>query len=282
MVVAAALIVAACGGTSGTGSSSPSSGTVKAPSNLITAGTITFLSDTTYPPQESIDPATNKAVGFDVDIANAIAAKMGLTATIQTQDFSTIIPALLAKKGDAIMSAMSITPDRQKQVAFVGYFSAGQSILVKAGNPEGITGISSLCGKKVAVQVTTTEQDTLTAANGADCSSNKINIQTFPADTDAVQKLKLGAVDAAMDDSPVAAYYVKQDRTSFAIAGKPIAQAPEGIAVDPKRKDMLKAVQEAMQAIFNDGTYQKILTQWNLQDGAIPASGIVVSGNPTG
>ncbi|OLC25029.1 MAG: hypothetical protein AUG06_09910 [Actinobacteria bacterium 13_1_20CM_2_65_11] len=282
VVVAAALIVAACGGTSGTGSSSPSSGTVKAPSNLITAGTITFLSDTTYPPQESIDPATNKAVGFDVDIANAIAAKMGLTATIQTQDFSTIIPALLAKKGDAIMSAMSITPDRQKQVAFVGYFSAGQSILVKAGNPEGITGISSLCGKKVAVQVTTTEQDTLTAANGADCSSNKINIQTFPADTDAVQKLKLGAVDAAMDDSPVAAYYVKQDRTSFAIAGKPIAQAPEGIAVDPKRKDMLKAVQEAMQAIFNDGTYQKILTQWNLQDGAIPASGIVVSGNPTG
>jgi polar amino acid transport system substrate-binding protein len=282
IIVAVAVMLAACGGTTGSGSSSPSSGTIKAPSNLITAGTITFLSDTTYPPQESIDPSTNKAVGFDVDVANAIASKMGLTATIQTQDFSTIIPALLAKKGDAIISAMSITSDRQKQVAFVGYFSAGQSILVKAGNPEGISGISSLCGKKVAVQVTTTEQDTLTAANGADCSSKKITIQTFPTDTDAVQKLKLGAVDAAMDDSPVAAYYVKQDPTSFAIAGKPIAQAPEGIAVDPKNQELLKAIQQAMQAIFNDGTYQKLLQQWNLQDGAIPASGIVVSGNPTG
>lgn len=281
LVVAATLIVAACGGTSGTGSSSPSAGTIKAPSNLTTAGTITFLSDTTYPPQESIDPATNKAVGFDVDIANALAAKMGLTATVQTQDFSTIIPALLAKKGDAIISAMSITPDRQKQIAFVGYFSAGQSILVKAGNPLGITGISSLCGKKVSVQVTTTEQDTLNAANAAECSNNKINIQTFPADSDAVQKLKLGAVDAEMTDSPVAANYVQQDPASFAIAGKPIAQAPEGIGVDPKRADMLKAVQEAMQAIFADGTYQNILKHWNLLDGAIPASGIIVSGNPT-
>ena len=180
------------------------------------------------------------------------------------------------------MSAMSITPDRQKQVAFVGYFSAGQSILVKAGNPLGITGISSLCGKKVSVQVTTTEQDTLNAANSAECSNNKINIQTFPADSDAVQKLKLGAVDAEMTDSPVAANYVKQDPASFALAGKPIAQAPEGVAVDPKRQDMLKAIQDAMQAIFADGTYQNILKQWNLQDGAIPASGIIVSGNPTG
>jgi polar amino acid transport system substrate-binding protein len=275
-----ALTLVGCGSSTGTSSSSPA--TIKAPTNLITAGTITFLSDTTYPPQESIDTASNKAVGFDVDIAKAIAAKMGLTATIQTQDFSTIIPALLAKKGDAIVSAMSITPDRQKQVAFVGYFSAGQSILVKSGNPLKIQGVTDLCGKKVAVQVTTTEQDTLTAANGSQCSSNKINIQTFPADSDAVQKLKLGAVDAAMDDSPVAAYYVKQDPASFATAGKPIAQAPEGIAVDPKNQELLKAMQQAMQAIFNDGSYQKILDQWNLKDGAIPASGITVSGNPTG
>src|SRR2546430_733916 len=135
---------------------------------------IPFCADPPSPPEEPIDTATNKAVGFDVDIANAIAAKMGLKATIQTQDFSTIIPALLAKKGDAIMSAMSITPDRQKQVAFVGYFSAGQSILVKPGNPLKIQGVADLCGKRVAVQGTTTEQDNPTAANGPQGSSNKI------------------------------------------------------------------------------------------------------------
>src|SRR6202022_3235862 len=103
MLTVVAVTLAGCGGSTGTSSSgtpSPSPATIKAPTNLITAGTITCLSDTTYPPQESIDTASNKAVGFDVDIAKAIAAKRGLTATIQTHDFSTIIPALLEKKGE--------------------------------------------------------------------------------------------------------------------------------------------------------------------------------------
>src|SRR5712664_2067937 len=118
-----AVALTACGGGTSTGPSpsptpSVSPQGIKTPTNLVKAGTLTFLSDTTYPPQESIDTATNKAVGFDVDVANAIAAKMGLTATIQTADFSTIIDGLLAKKADAIISAMSITPERSKKVAF--------------------------------------------------------------------------------------------------------------------------------------------------------------------
>jgi polar amino acid transport system substrate-binding protein len=280
-----AVTLAACGGgaattTSPSPSVSASPQGIKTPTNLVKAGTLTFLSDTTYPPQESIDPATNKAVGFDVDVANAIAAKMSLTATIQTADFSTIIDGLLAKKGDAIISAMSITPERSKKVAFVGYFSAGQSILVRKGNPENITKLADLCGKKVAVQVTTTEQDTLNAENTGDCKSNKISISTFPTDTDAVQKLKIGAVDAAMDDSPVAAYYVTQDPASFDLGGTPVQSAPEGIAVDPKNTEVLTAVQQAMLAIFNDGTYHKLLVKWNLLDGEIPASQIIQSPSP--
>ncbi len=283
-LVVLAVTLAACGGGAATTSPSPSVSAspqgIKTPTNLVKAGTLTFLSDTTYPPQESIDTATNKAVGFDVDVANAIAAKMSLTATIQTADFSTIIDGLLAKKGDAIISAMSITPERSKKVAFVGYFQAGQSILVRKGNPENITKLADLCGKKVAVQVTTTEQDTLNAENTGDCKSNKISIQTFPTDTDAVQKLKIGAVDAAMDDSPVAAFYVSQDPNSFDLGGTPVQSAPEGIAVDPKNTEVLTAVQQAMLAIFNDGTYHKLLVKWNLLDGEIPASQIIQSPSP--
>jgi polar amino acid transport system substrate-binding protein len=281
-----AVALAACGGGNSTATTpsptaTPSPQGIKTPTTLVKAGTLTFLSDTTYPPQESIDPATNKAVGFDVDIANAVAAKMGLTATVQTADFSTIIPALLAKKGDAIISAMSITPERAKQVAFVGYFVAGQSILVRKGNPLAISSLKDLCGRKVGVQVTTTEQDTLNAENGGDCKSNKINIQTFPTDTDAVLKLKVGAVDAAMDDSPVAAFYVKSDPNSFELAGTPVQNAPEGIAIDPKNTEVLTAVRQAMLAIFLDGTYHQLLVKWNLLDGEIPASQINLSPSPS-
>jgi polar amino acid transport system substrate-binding protein len=284
----AGLVVAltACGGATSTGASpsatpSASPQGIKTPTTLVKAGTLTFLSDTTYPPQESIDTASNKAVGFDVDVANAIAAKMNLTATIQTADFSTIIDGLLAKKGDAIISAMSITPDRSKKVAFVGYFQAGQSILVRKGNPLGIASLTDLCGRKVAVQVTTTEQDTLNAENAGDCKSKKITIALFPTDTDAVQKLKIGAVDAAMDDSPVAAFYVSQDPTSFDLGGTPVQSAPEGIAVDPTNKEVLLAIQQAMLAIFADGTYHKLLVKWNLLDGEIPASQVIQSPSPS-
>jgi polar amino acid transport system substrate-binding protein len=280
-----AVTLAACGGGTATVSPSPTASAspqgIKTPTNLVKAGTLTFLSDTTYPPQESIDTATNTAVGFDVDIAKAIAEKMSLTATIQTADFSTIIPALLAKKGDAIISAMSITPERSKQVAFVGYFQAGQSILVRKGNPLGISKLADLCGRKVAVQVTTVEQDTLNAENAGDCKTNKINILTFPADTDAVLKLKIGAVDAEMTDSPVAADYVSKDPNSFELAGTPVQSAPEGIAVDPKNTEVLKAVQQAMVAIFADGTYHRLLVKWNLLDGEIPASQINLSPSPS-
>src|ERR1700704_4183209 len=152
---------------------SPTPPSITPPTNLVRPGTITFLSDTTYPPQESMDATTQQAVGFDIDIAQAVAAKMGLTATIQKTDSPQIVGALLAKKGDAIISALQITPDLQRQVALVAYFRAGQAILVRKGNPAGITGLRDLCGKRVAVQVQSPEENTIDEANGGLCKDMK-------------------------------------------------------------------------------------------------------------
>jgi polar amino acid transport system substrate-binding protein len=243
-------------------------------------GTLTFLSDTTYPPQESIDSSTQHAVGFDIDIAKAIAAKMGLAATFQTTNSPQIVGALLAKKGDAIISALQITPDLQRQVALVAYFRAGQAILVRKGDASGISGVRDLCGKKVAVQVQSPEENTVDEANGGLCKDMKITKQVFPTDLQAVLILKQRGVDAALDDSPVAAYFVKQTPDQLELAGPPFKTNPEGIAVDPKNGELLRAIQQAMMAIYQDGTYRQILTAWNLLDGEIPASQIVVNSSP--
>lgn len=242
---------------------------------------MTFLSDTSYPPQESVDPATKQAVGSDIDIANAIAGKMGLTASIQQGNQAELIGALLAKKGDAVISALAITPELQRQVALVGYFQSGQSILVRKGNPANITMLSDLCGKNVAVQVTTPEESTLDQANGDVCKSQHINIHVYPTDTEAVYHLKQSQVDAAMDDSPVASNFVAQNPNILEVAGAPLRTGPEGIAVDPKNGDVLKAIQQAMLAIYQDGTYHRILVKWNLVDGEIPASQIILTPNPS-
>ena len=260
---------------------SPTPPSITPPTNLVRPGTLTFLSDTTYPPQESIDPATQHAVGFDIDIAKAIAAKMGLAATFQTTNSPQIVGALLGKKGDAIISALQITPDLQRQVALVAYFRAGQAILLRKGDTSGISAIRDLCGKKVAVQVQSPEENTVDEANGGLCKDMKINKMVFPTDLQAVLILKQRGVDAALDDSPVAAYFVKQTPDQLELAGPPFKTNPEGIAVDPKNGEMLKAIQQAMMAIYQDGTYRQILTAWNLLDGEIPASQIVVNSSPT-
>src|SRR5581483_6297009 len=103
------------------------------------AGTLVYCSDTTYPPMESL--SGGKAVGADIDIGNAIADKLGMQAQFKTTVFDVIIPALLAKKCDAIISSLSDTPARRKQVDFSDYITVGMSLMVKKGNPEHITGL---------------------------------------------------------------------------------------------------------------------------------------------
>src|SRR2546428_9360866 len=180
-----------------------------------------------------MDPASQQAVGFDIDVAQAIANKMGLTATIQKTDSPQIVGALLAKKGDAIISALQITPDLQRQVALVAYFRAGQAILVRKGNPSNISGLPDLCGKKVAVQVQSPEENTVDEANGGICKDNHIIKSVYPTDLQAVLILKQRGVDAALDDSPVAAYFVKQTPDHLRPPGPPLQTHPEGHDGDP-------------------------------------------------
>lgn len=135
------------------------------PENIASAGKIVFCSDTSYPPMESLEGG--KAVGADVDIANAVAELMGVEAEIKTTGFDVIIPALLANKCDAIISALTNTPERAEKVDFADYVIVGSLLMVKKGNPEDITDLESLRGKTVAVQAGTTQKDMLDEANEA-------------------------------------------------------------------------------------------------------------------
>src|SRR6266581_2394884 len=158
VLVMLTVLLAACGSTSTPTGTSSSGLDLKVP------GVLTVGSDTTYPPQEYIDTATHQAAGFDIDLITAIAARMGLQTKVITANFATIIPSLQVKRFDVVMSAVSVTPDRQKQVDFVPYFNAGESLLVQTGNPKNITKLSDLCGQNVGVQNGTIEQTDLQTA----------------------------------------------------------------------------------------------------------------------
>lgn len=227
------------------------------------AGSISFCSDMSYPPMESLK--AGKPVGADIDIANAIAKHLGTTATFKNISFDAIIPALLAKKCDAIISAMTNTAERAKQVDFADYVTVGMSLMVKKGNPEGITGLASLAGKTAAVEAATTEKDVLTAFNAAQKKKGgkEVGIKIFQADTDAAAALLSGKVDVYFADATPVLYYIKTTGGKFEAAGGQIEAAPEGIAT--RKGDPLgPKFKAAVKALYADGTMGKILAKWGL------------------
>lgn len=236
---------------------------VTPPPAIKSAGQIVYCSDISYPPEESF-AAGNKPIGSDIDIGTGIAKLMGVKATFKNTTFDSIIPALTTKKCDAIISGMNDTASRRKQVDFVDYLKVGQSIMVKAGNPEHISSLASLSGKSVSVESGTTDRDFLAAQSAKLSKAGKktINIKTFPKDTDAASALKAGRVDAYFGDSPVAVYYVLKDK-SFQVAGSPIAPLAIGIAI--RKGDPLKAAtQKAITALYANGTMKKIVAKWGM------------------
>jgi polar amino acid transport system substrate-binding protein len=258
IIVGLPLLIAACGSTS-----SGSSSTSAAPKDLITPGTLTVGSDTTYPPQEFID-STGKATGFDIDLITAMAKRMGLNANIRSANFNTIIDDLSAKRYDVAISALTINNERKQKVDFVPYFNSGESLLVQKGNPQHLQGVNDLCGKAIGVQDGTIEHDDLSAANKATCQAKPIQLTVLKDQTDVIQLLANRRVVATYQDSPVTDYYIKQNPGQFEIGGSIVNASPEGIAVRKGDTSMFTAIQTAFNQVKADGTYDSLFTKWQL------------------
>jgi polar amino acid transport system substrate-binding protein len=254
--VAGGVLLAACGG--GGKSTTTTNSSSSAPS---LPNPIVYCVDTTYPPMESI--VNGSAAGADIDIANAVAKQLGSTAQIKTTGFDVIIPALLHKKCNAIISSMTITPERSKSVHFTPYIDVGAFLMVKKGNPDHISTLASLSGKSAAVESSTTELAGLQAENKILQKQGKpqITIKIFPADTAAAQAILSGHVDAYFADAPPVLYYIRTTHGDFETAGQQVETAPEGIAT--RKGDPLGLqINNAVQALYLNGKIQKILAKW--------------------
>jgi polar amino acid transport system substrate-binding protein len=252
---------------------------------VIKAGTLTVCSDTGYPPQEFLD-ASQKAVGSDIDLITEIGKRLGLTVTVKSTIFDSIIPALTGGSCDVAISAQNITKTRLGQVDMVPYFAAGQAFVVAKGNPKAIKTVDDLCGKVVAAEKGTTEADhiagagdyTATTGLSSQCKAKgkpEITLKVFDKDTDALLALSAGTVDAHFTDEPVAGYEVKQGPDKYELVqGLMLDKVAEGISVTKNHTGLRDAVKAALLSTMADGTYTKILTTWNDQTGGITAADV--------
>jgi polar amino acid transport system substrate-binding protein len=261
-VAALSSTLAACGGGGGSNTT-----TTSAASNI--PNPIVWCVDTTYPPAESI--VNGKPAGYDIDIANAVAKQLGSTAQIKVTGFTVIIPALKQKKCNAIISSMTITKDRAKQVSFVPYLNVGSFLMVKKGNPDHITGYTSLSGKSAAVEASTTQLAALQKANKTLQKQGKplITIKSYPADTSAVAAIQAGKVTAYAADATPVLYYIRTTHGKFVqTTGTELDASPEGIAT--RKGDPLgPQINNAIHALYLNGKIKSILAKWQASQFAL-------------
>ena len=245
------------------GTTGLASAAVAPPPSIAKAGKIVFCTDPTYPPEESLQGS--KPVGSDIDIGNAVAKAMGVSAEWRNVGFDGIIAALLTKKCDAILAGMTDTAQRREQVDFTHYLIVGMALMVTKGNPRHVTGLDSLSGLRVAAEVGTIEKDTLTALNRqfAKRGRKPAVVKLFNKDTDAAAALYTGKVDAYFADDPPVGYYVKRSGGRFEVAASRIQSAPIGIATR-KHDPLGPATRKAIGELYADGTMKSILAKWGL------------------
>jgi polar amino acid transport system substrate-binding protein len=240
----------------------------KVPADIKAAGKLVIGTDSTYAPNEYLDADGKTVIGFDVDLFNAVAQKLGLTTEWQSSKFDAIIPGVSSGKYTVGVSSFTVNADRLKEATMVSYFSAGTQWAAKAGatiNPD------DACGKKVAVQVGTVQLDDVTARSKK-CTEGgkaKITIDQYQSQADATNAVVSGKDEAMLADSPIGAYAVKQTNGQLALVGDIYDAAPYGYVLPKAQADFGAAIEGALEALIADGTYKTILTKWGVEAGSI-------------
>jgi polar amino acid transport system substrate-binding protein len=239
------------------------------PAAIKSSGKLIVGINVPYAPNEYKDPS-GKIVGWEVDLFNGLARKLGVTATFQESGFDNIIPSVKAAKFNVGLSSFTDNKTREAQVDFVNYYNAGIQWAAPAGKT---VDPDNACGLKVAVQTTTTEEtDDLPAKSKACQAAGKKPITIVKIDSqDAVnQAVILGQADALDADSPITQYAVKQSNGKLALAGDIYGAAPYGLVVGKDAGTLKEALQKGLQSMIDDGTYKQILSKWGVEAGAIP------------
>ena len=237
------------------------------PADIAEAGKLVVGIDPNYAPNEYKDDAGNP-IGWEVDLGDAMAAKLGLTMDYRSSGFDKIIPSITGGTYDIGLSSFTDNAERQKSVDFVNYYEAG----IQWAQPIGAdVDPNNACGLTVAVQATTYEEtDELPAKSDACVAAGNepINILKFETQDEATNALALGRADAMSADSPITLYAISKVSDKIEPAGETFEVAPYGIAL-AKDGGLAEAIQAALQSMVDDGTYQEILESWGVEDGAI-------------
>ncbi len=245
------------------------------PSKLVNPGRLTVGSALTSPPMGFM--RDGQPTGFDTDLASALAEKMCLMPDFVNLAFQGLFPGLIARKFDMIEARVGITDERKKVFDFVPYSRGGIQLVVRKGSGLRFAAEAEVCGHSVATNAGSSELADLERVREHCPKDKPMTFRIFSSQIEALNEVAKTSVDAAYVDWPVANYLIQQRPDDFAKAspifsgdGPGTQRHVNGIVFRKDEDELRDAIAAAFAAIAADGTYDKLLQKWKLEDGGHP------------
>jgi polar amino acid transport system substrate-binding protein len=250
---------------------------VTAPTDLASSGQLSF--GVIAPPPTANMPPINQ-IGFEYDLMAALAGQMCLKPAYTVLAFAGLFPGLDAKKFDAAVAGIGITAQREQSFAFVPYFFGGIRMVVRKGSGLYFKDEQAVCGHSIGVLAGSVEAHDIDKYKDACPAGKQIDARIMPTNNEIVEQLRKGTVEVAFLDWAPVADIVERNPGDFAVAspilsGDGPGQPRHRVAIMLRKDDtaMKDAIGKALALLQADGSYERLLAKWGLQDGNIRQAG---------
>jgi polar amino acid transport system substrate-binding protein len=223
--------------------------------------------NTGYPPLEMKDPKTNEIIGFDIDLAAAMAKVLGVKIEYQDGAFENMTPALQSGRVDMIMSGFYDVPKRRPMFTFIDYLKAGAQFYTLTSLKE-LEKLTDLCGKTITTTRGTSYPETVKAWSEKNCVAAGKEPITVMVDTDLGQQLtnlKTERAAAAVQGLEAVPTIVQTEPGVYRPLGEPFSSTLMGMAFPGSGDNTLRdAFAFALKKVIADGTYDELIKKWKL------------------
>ena len=219
-------------------------------------GTLIVGVEGTYPPFNFVDAKTGQLDGFDIDVSELLAEKLGVKVQFVKTEWSAILAGLSSGKFDVILNQVGITPERERTFDFsVPYVASSPQLILRKNDDSNYTSFADLKGKRLGVSQGSNYEALAKAQEGVD-------VKSYPGAPEYLSDLINKRVDAALNDQLMTAYLVKT--SNIPIKGGAIVGEPKfnGIPFRKGNPEFKAAVNKALQDSFADGSFAKISNKW--------------------
>ncbi|MYW96175.1 transporter substrate-binding domain-containing protein [Amycolatopsis rubida] len=263
LAVVAASVLAGCSTSSGSSGAAPSAaGGIAVPAKVKQAGTVDIAVYLAYPPYSYVD-SSGRQVGFELDMARAVARKLGVTPQFHSIEFPALIPSIANRRYDWALGTMFDLPERRNIVDFLDWARADMFVQVHAGNPDKIDP-ANLCGVSFG-HVQGSAQVQVVEAIAAECAKSGKPAPTQMLFQDVgtqLQALRNHRFQADLQDPAAGAQTERQTNGALVLLPDRVPNVPvlpSGWVFAKGNTEMEKAVVQAVGSLIADGTWQKLM-----------------------